>query len=304
MEYVYLLYEKSDGVAVITLNRPNKLNALSPELFAEIDAALAEAEEDDEVRAIILTGAGRAFSTGSAMGASDAEAPLPPAAVPRGRWAREHPSTFEPYARLEEWLSWNRDRYRGWFNMRDLTKPIIAAVNGYCLGAALELALWCDMVIAAADAEFGQPEIRHGSIMASVLPWHVGMQKAKEIILTGDTIDATEAHRIGLVIRVVPRDKLLDEAMRLARRIARVPRHAVMLNKLQIDTAMEDMGIRNGMAHAHLVDTMCHYLMREPGTESARLFDLMPRGLKAFLDARDRPFPEEERPFRGQAEEK
>lgn len=283
MPYGHILYEKKDGVATVTLNQPEKMNVLSQAMRDELLAALLEADGDEEVGAIVLNGAGRCFSAGASLSGE----------TPEAGPGREGHS-------LEWWVLENLERHRTFGRIRDLRKPVIAAVHGYCLAWAFELVLGCDMIVAADDAQFGMPEIRHGSILASRLPFHVGPQKAKEIILTGDRVDAREALRIGLVIHVVPREKLREEAFKLGKRIARVPRHAVMLNKLQIDVSLDDMGFLNATRHAHIVDAICHFL--SPQTVSAFGANLKEvqrkEGFKSFLKAREAPFPEEERPFR------
>lgn len=249
----------------------------------EIMAALQAADQDEEVGAMVLTGAGRCFSAGADLAGG----------VPEAGPGKQDRT-------LEWWVLENLRVYRMFCSIRDLSKPAIAAVHGYCLAWGLELALGCDMVVAAEDAQFGMPEIRHGSILASRLPFHVGPQKAKEIILTGDRINAQEALRIGLVIHVVPQEKLREEAFKLARRIARVPRHAVMLNKLQIDVTLDDMGYLNATRHAYLVDAICHFLSPQTVTAlGANLKEIQQKsGFRAFLEAREAPFPEEERPFK------
>jgi enoyl-CoA hydratase/carnithine racemase len=283
MEYREILYEKREGVAIITLNQPKKLNTLTVRMREEIMTGLLKAEEEPEVGAILLKGAGRCFSAGASLGGE----------VPEAGPGKQDRT-------LEWWVLENLRLHRMFCRMRDLSKPIIAAVHGFCLAWGLELALNCDMIVAAEDAQFGMPEIRHGSILASRLPFHVGPQKAKEIILTGDRIDAQEALRIGLVIRVIPVAKVHEEAFKLARRIARVPRHAVMLNKLQVDVAMDDMGYLNATRHTHLVDAICHFLSPETITHlGVNLKQVQrERGFRAFLEAREAPFPEDERPFR------
>ena len=268
-----VLYEKHEHVATLTLNRPEKLNALSRELLAELQGALVQAREDDDVRAVVLTGSGRAFSAGADLGG------------PRG----EHGRT------LDEWSTRLDASMRRQMSVRDFPKPVIAAVNGYCLGRGCELALWCDIVIASDDAKFGEPEIRHGSMVASMIPWLTNPQQAKLLILTGDTITAREAHQIGLVAKVVPADQLLAEAHRIARRIAKVPPFAVRYNKQAINAMYDAMGFRMAMDYGHKLEVLCH--LRIPEAENVYGVRLEERrregGIKAFLEARDGPFRED-----------
>jgi E-phenylitaconyl-CoA hydratase len=196
-----ILFEVNDRVAKITINRPEALNALDPETLAGLNDAFQKANVDPDVRAVIVTGAGQtAFCTGS-----DLKKTMPPkesfAELTFGRLQR-----YYPFAGV------------------DIDKPTICAVNGYALAGGMELALACDIRIASANAQFGQSEVRVGSIPAAGgtqrLPRAVGPSDAMLMMLTGDRIDANEALRIGLVSRVVPQDQLLATASGLATRIA------------------------------------------------------------------------------------
>ncbi len=265
-----ILTEKRDLVATITLNRPEKLNALSREMVAELLDAFEALRDDEEVRAVVLTGSGRAFSSGADLGGQ------------RG----EHGRT------LEEWQARMAENMTRQFMVRDFPKPVIAAVEGYCLGRGCELALWCDVVVASETAWFGEPEIRHGSMVASMIPYLTNPQQAKLLILTGDTISAREAHEIGLVARVVPPASLLDDAARIARRMAMVPPFAVRYNKQLINAMYDSMGFRQAMDYGHKIETLCH--SRIPDATNVDGVNLEQRrreaGVKAFLDARDGPF--------------
>jgi E-phenylitaconyl-CoA hydratase len=196
-----ILFEVNDRVAKITINRPEALNALDPETLAGLNDTFQRANVDPDVRAVIVTGAGQtAFCTGS-----DLKKTMPPkesfAELTFGRLQR-----YYPFAGV------------------DIDKPTICAVNGYALAGGMELALACDIRIASANAQFGQSEVRVGSIPAAGgtqrLPRAVGPSDAMLMMLTGDRIDANEALRIGLVSRVVPQDQLLATASDLATRIA------------------------------------------------------------------------------------
>jgi E-phenylitaconyl-CoA hydratase len=196
-----ILFEVNDRVAKITINRPEALNALDPETLAGLNDTFQRANVDPDVRAVIVTGAGQtAFCTGS-----DLKKTMPPkesfAELTFGRLQR-----YYPFAGV------------------DIDKPTICAVNGYALAGGMELALACDIRIASANAQFGQSEVRVGSIPAAGgtqrLPRAVGPSDAMLMMLTGDRIDANEALRIGLVSRVVPQDQLLATASGLATRIA------------------------------------------------------------------------------------
>jgi len=286
MDFKYLLYETKEKVATIILNRPERKNAISPEMRAEIMAALRQAEEDSNVKVVVLRGEGSCFSAG---------ADFSPDVPGQGRaGAGRDPQN------LKWWVQYTMGRVtQVYFVMRDMTKPIIAAVHGHCLGVALELVLACDLVVAADDAQFGAPEVRHGSIVATQLPFHVGLQKARELYFTGDCMDAEEAHRTGLVIHVVPRGELIEETTKLANRISHIPGESLFFNKLQMNILADDMGYLAGMRHAALADAMCHFLV--PNTETDAGVNLREiaktQGVRAFIKAREAPFPEDQRPF-------
>lgn len=269
-----VIFEKRGRVARITLNRPEKLNALNAELLEKLVASLDQARDDDGIRAVVLTGSGRAFSAGADLGG------------PRREGGRT----------IDEWWSRLQDSQDRQMYIRDFPKPIIAAVSGHCLGRGLELALWCDIVLASEEATFGEPAIRHGSAVASMAAWLANAQQAKLLLLTGDTISAREAHEIGLVARVLPADRLQKEAERIARRIAKVPPFAVRYAKQMINAIHDARGFRLAMDQGHKLEVLSHF--RIPEAENAEGVNLerlrREDGMKAYLEARDGPFAEEE----------
>ena len=209
--YETLRYEQADGIGLLTINRPDKMNAISNELTSELGHLLDEIEYDEDLRVLIITGEGeKAFVAGADIGEivdRDARAGR--------RVTRERQELF---ARIE-----------------NLPVPVIAAVNGYALGGGLELALACSIRICSEKAQFGAPEVKLGIMPGDGgtqrLPRLVGLGRAMEMVLTGDFIDATEAHRIGLANRVVPHEELLSQARELATTIASRPPMAVSLAK-------------------------------------------------------------------------
>lgn len=263
MGYETVVYEKSGRIVKIKMNRPNVLNALNRVAIAELKAAFEKAAKDDEVKVVILTGMGRAFSTGHDL--------------------------KEPIAGPEDARKLHMEIWDLMFAIWDIGKPVIAQVNGHCLGISCDLVLVCDLAIAADVATFGEPEIRFSSGSEfPLLPWVVGMKKAKELILTGDTINANEAERIGIVNKVVPLSQLEEEVGKLAKKLANVPAFALRLNKTNINKAYEMMGIRNAMAQALesisllvVTDTEERKKFREIRTE---------KGLKAALEWQDSLF--------------
>jgi enoyl-CoA hydratase len=272
--YETLLYEVSeaDKVATITINRPERLNALSKQVWAELEQALRGADADPGVHAIILTGSGRAFSSGADMSHN-----VGPSATVRGvaEWYEE-----EQYAERKHRL------------FRDLSKPIIAAVGGYSLAWGLELACMCDFIIASDQAKFGAPEIRHGSTIVTLLPWLVGWQNARYLLYCGDTIDAQEAFRMGLAFRVVPHDQFMDEVRRFARKLAMIPPFALKLNKRQLDGVQDMAGMGNGLKYGALAAALCHSMQDTAETPDGQNLAQIRReqGMKAFLEARDAPY--------------
>jgi enoyl-CoA hydratase len=204
-------------VGLLTLNRPQVLNALSNEVIDELSAAVRAFEADENIGAMVLTGSEKAFAAGADIGAM-------------AGW-----SYMDVYK--ADYLGGN------WDALRRARKPIIAAVSGYALGGGCELAMLCDFIIAAENAKFGQPEIKLGVIPGyggtQRLPRAVGKAKAMDLVLTGRMMDVHEAERAGLVARIVPVDKLLDEAIETATVIASMPLPAVMMAKECVNRAFE-----------------------------------------------------------------
>jgi enoyl-CoA hydratase len=229
-----VLTERRGSVTVLTLNRPDKLNAVNVPMIEALDAALDAAEADDAARAIVVAGAGRAFSAGFDLDMGLGEGKPDPAAVRR---ALEN--DFRIIARF-------------W----DSPKPTIAAVHGYCLGSAMELALACDLTIAAEDCRFGEPEVKFGSgIVALLLPWLAGPKAAKYLLLTGeDRATAAEMQAMGLVSRVVPAAGLLEEALALGTRIAANDTQAVRKTKKAINRSLDIGGMRQALLAALELD--------------------------------------------------
>lgn len=232
MDLDEIAYAKTDGVAEIALNRPERLNPISARPGGTRDQilhALTDAETDPAIGAVLIRGEGRAFSAGGDLTGN----------APR-----------ETLAEHEEFLE-GAEAFHA--RLRDSRLPLVAAVHGHCLGAALALVASCDFVVAAEHATFGLPEGRLGLVGATPLVPIVGRQWAKFLILTGEPIDAALARERGLVLSVEPDDELLGRARGLARRLARLPREAVASNKRAVDAvadaAGDEAGRRVGAAH-------------------------------------------------------
>ncbi len=281
--YNTILYEKQRQGVLITLNRPRALNAINTAMLDELDSALAEAESDPEIRGVIITGAGGCFSSGEDIGGED-----PPTAWPYG--IPEGSSLNATYNRFRD--ADRKDILQRQLYRWQYPKPIIGAVSGWCFGAASWLALTCHITIAADDAVFGQPEIRHGANTDFIWVLLAGFKNALRYALTGDHIDAQEALRIGLVNQVVPKAELLDTCFKFVERIAKVPPETVKIN-LHISTqGLEMMGLRKAwMLNAELAP-MARLSKREEFNK--RLEEAKKEGgLEAFLRERDAPFQPE-----------
>jgi enoyl-CoA hydratase/carnithine racemase len=237
MDLDEIAYEKADGVAEIVLDRPAQRNPISARPGGTRDQilwALADAEDDPGIGCALLRGAGTTFSSGGDL---------------IGNAPRE--TAFEHQEFLERAEAFHA-------RVRDARIPIVAAVHGFCLGAALQLVASCDLVVASEDARFGVPEGRIGLVGAGPLVPIVGRQWAKFLILTGELIDATRAREIGLVFAVERDDELLERARDLARRLTRLPREASLLNKRNVDAVAEAAGAAAGRVAdtAHAVITL------------------------------------------------
>jgi E-phenylitaconyl-CoA hydratase len=251
-----IIFERQDGIAKITLNRPEVMNALDPETYTEITEAFREIDRDPAIRVGIITGAGdRAFTAGADL-------------------KLMHSGSAD----LAQWSPWQRDR---WDFGATAAKPLIAAVNGYALAGGLELALVCDIRIASPNAVFGTPEVKwnllhgYGSYR---LPQIISLSHAMEMLLTGEFIDAATAERIGLVSRIVPAADLQAEATRIAERIAGNGPMAVRMTKELVQHGLE-------ASPAEYFRLMHEYYSRVDATEDQA------EGLQAFAQKRSPRYP-------------
>ncbi len=233
-----IIYEVADGRARITLNRPDKLNALSLELQAELNEALWEADNNQDVHCVIIRGAGRAFSAGYDLAGGGNRVPVSRIENRGGNNYRGSRSIDDDAWQLER-----AQRYR--MALFDMHKPTIAQVHGYCLAGGTDVAMLCDMVVAADDATFGFPPARDlGALPTNMWLYNVGPQWAKRLLLTGDTVTGTEAQQIGLVLKSVPADLLEAEVEGLADRLALIDPDLLSANKRIINLGLELMGAK------------------------------------------------------------
>jgi len=231
-------YGMDGSVAVIALDRPEKANAQNAALLRELNAAMERAAADDDVRVVVLRANGRHFSAGHDIAGFFTEEEHALIHGQEGHGTRDH-YAFE----AEVFVKWTRE----W---RDLPKPMIAAVQGACVASGLMLAWACDIIIAADDARFGDSVMKLGmgpGVEYAAHTWEFGVRKAKELLFTGGFIDAAEAHRIGMVNRVVPRDELDSAAMTLAHEIAQMDPFALRMAKRAVNLTQDIQGYRNSV---------------------------------------------------------
>jgi enoyl-CoA hydratase len=267
VSYSELILDVEGPVGWIRLNRPKSLNALSPTLFAELSEALGQIDADPEIRCTVLTGEGRAFSAGIDIKAS--------------------PSGGGQHVDVEWWRATLKAEIAVLFQIWESPKPVIAAVNGYCLGFACDLAMVCDATVASAAAEFGEPEIRQVSASTFlIMPFVLGMKKTKELLLTGRRIDAATAERAGMVTSVVAPEDLESAARALARELAAIPPVAMRLNKRAINQAYELMGLRDAVNYN--IEVFCQIMVSEAASSFGEA--VQAKGFKQALADRDAAF--------------
>ena len=226
-----VLYEVDKAVATLTMNRPRAANAQNSALIDALDACFDRADADDDVRVVVLAGAGKHFSAGhdlkAIVGGEQPDEWVAMRETPEGKFRHEQVMYVERCRKIH-----------------DFRKPTVAAVQGKCVAAGLMLACMCDIIVAADDASFSNPVLRMTGAGVELLvePWELGIRKAKEFLLAAEELDAGEALRLGLVNKVVPRDRLADEAAELARRIALVPPVTAQVVKSSLNHVGELMG--------------------------------------------------------------
>ena len=233
-------YEVDGAVATVTLNRPEAANAQNSRMLEELDAALDLVDADDAVRVLVLAGEGKHFSAGH---------DLKELLAGTDEWARMR-DTAEGKLRHEQVMYWDKC-----VRLRDFRKPTIAAVQGACAAAGLMLAAMCDLIVAADDARFSNPVARMTGVGVELLiePWEIGPRKAKELLLCAETLDAEEAHRLGLVNQVVPRDQLMAAAREMADKVALVPPVTAQAIKDSINRMVDLQGQRESWRYHFMV---------------------------------------------------
>jgi enoyl-CoA hydratase/carnithine racemase len=278
MDYEDIIYEKKGAVAYITLNRPEKMNALATKsrgILEQWEDACNDAKKDKAIRVVVIKGAGRCFSAGydiSDLSNSGIGKPI------------------------------DEDRYDYWAHhvnryircIWEHPKVFIAQVHGFCLAGANDMAGLCDITVASEDAVFGYPAVRYGTLPNTFTwPYLIGLKKSKELAFTGNLIDAQEALDIGLVNKVVPKNKLEEEVGKLADAIIKVPAMTVKLAKISVNNMFELMGFRQGIQQNRELDHHVHSSAPPEFVEFDRI--VKEKGLKAALEWRDAKFERESR---------
>lgn len=263
---ILLVDEPAPHVRRFTLNRPEKRNALSNSLRAQLFEALEAGDRDPEVRVMILRGAGSCFSAGYDLGGGAAE-----------------PYPFQTAAGAGQWA---RHVVEGCFRIWDLAKPVIAQVHGWCLAGGSELATACDLVYVAEDAQIGYPPVRMMSPPDNQFhAWLCGLRPAMEMMLTGDAIDGREAVRVGFANRAFPAERLEAEVLAMAERVAKIPTDVQQMNKRSVHRAMEIMGLRAAIRAGTEIQALA---LTTPS--SRETFARFREGVRSALDARDGAF--------------
>jgi enoyl-CoA hydratase len=284
MAYSDIIYETDGRLAFVTLNRPEKLNALSNNLRGEVMDAMREAEHDDAIGVIVLKSAGRAFSSGydltPSRAAEDDQFVNPRSKLPETGTTHPGAAQWSRHVVMTNWTIW------------ELAKPVVAQIQGYCLAGGTELATACDFRICAEDAQIGYPPVRAMTTMDMMwTPWHLPPCKAREFAYVGDSFSGTEMVQLGWANYAVPREELDDFTERFARRMAHIDNEMLMYSKRAVNRQYETMGIRSGLHSGTEIQALS--AQRAAASEWGKR--VREEGLKAALEWRDGPF----RDFRG-----
>jgi enoyl-CoA hydratase len=264
-----VLYEASDTVATLTLNRPERLNAITAELADDFDAALARALDDDAVRVVRLRGAGRAFCAGYDIG--------------WGSESMERAEAGTPWDPLADYRMMRRfvDSYMALWRS---PKPVVAQVQGYCVAGGTDFALCSDLIVCAEDCRIGYPPARvWGSPTTAMWMYRLGLERSKRLLLTGDAIDGARAVEWGLASEAVPADRLEEAGLALARRVALLPRNQAAMMKLLVNQAFEQMGLATTQLIGTLLDGAARHTPEGAAFTQRGLADV--RGAVAERDA-------------------
>jgi enoyl-CoA hydratase/carnithine racemase len=267
-----VIYETDGAVGIITMNRPQKLNALSKDLREELTRTFIEADEDASTSVVVLRAEGRSFCAGYDIGSIDPS---------RDSWRHD---ALRWHAHLNPQLEFEM---MPWY----MRKPVIASVQGHAVGGGCELAMYCDLTIAADDAIFGEPEVRFSNTGPGlVMPWIIGYKRARELLYFGDMIDAETALRFGMINRVVPLDELRDATLKYAHRLSLISPEALVATKLSINRGADVAGFRNAMQAGLDVVAPLYAAKTEAGMQFKEI--TKEKGLGAALKWRGEQFKE------------
>lgn len=268
-----VLYAARDAVAVITLNRPQRLNAITPDLTRALENAVDDANRDPDVRVIVLRGAGPAFCAGYDL----QTAPTAEAMV------QQRPGGWDPVA---DFRGMSRN-VRAFMSLWESAKPVIAQVHGWCVGGGTDMALCSDLIFVADDARIGYPPSRvWGTPTTCMWVYRLGLEHAKRLMLTGEALDGREAERLGLASRSFPADRLGDEVESFAARLATTPTNQLVMTKLLVNQAYENMGLRTTQLLGTFLDGMARHT-----PEGLAWRDLaMREGFREAVRRRDEPW--------------
>ena len=264
-----VLYEAADAVATLTLNRPERLNAITPQLVEDFDAALARALDDDEVRVVRLRGAGSAFCAGYDIGWGSA--------------SMQEAEEGAPWDPIADYQTMRRfvDAYMALWRS---PKPVVAQVHGYCVAGGTDFALCCDLIVCADDCRIGYPPARvWGSPTTAMWMYRLGLERSKRLLLTGDAIDGRRAVEWGLASEAVPAEQLEAAGLALARRVALLPHNQAAMMKLLVNQAFEQMGLHTTQLIGTLLDGAARHTPEGTAFTQRGLADV--RGAVADRDA-------------------
>jgi enoyl-CoA hydratase len=274
MPYETIDYSAAGGIARIVLNRPERLNAITAQVTADLRAAVSAANDDRDVRVIVLSGAGRAFCAGYDLdwGTKGEDATQ-----------RAMSGNWDP---VRDYLGMSRN-VRAFMSLWESPKPVIAQVHGWCVGGGTDMALCSDLIIMAEDAQIGYPPARvWGEPTTMMWVYRLGLEHAKRLVLTGESLTGVEAARVGLITKAVPASQLADEVDALARKLATIPLNQLVMSKLLVNQAYENMGLRTTQLLGTVFDGVARHT-----PEGIAWRDLaVQEGFREAVRRRDAPF--------------
>ena len=274
MSYETVDYSAADGIARVVLNRPARLNAINTQLVADVRAAVAAANDDPDVRVLVLSGAGRAFCAGYDLDWGTKAEDASQRAM-SGQW--------DP---VRDYLGMSRN-VRAYMALWESPKPVIAQVHGWCVGGGTDLALCCDLIFMAEDAQIGYPPARIWGEPTTVMwVYRLGLEHAKRLMLTGEALSGAEAERLGLASKALPADELPAAVNAMARRLASIPLNQLVMSKLLVNQAYENMGLRT----TQLIGTVFDGIARHTPEGIAWRDMAMREGFREAVRRRDAPF--------------